>query len=73
MPITVGPLNYLTHPVNFPCGRKPEYPEKTHKVPVAFRKFLLRLEPATSEVIGKCANHLATEALKYGIVIGMVY
>jgi hypothetical protein len=20
----------LTHPVNFPCGRKPEYPEKTH-------------------------------------------
>ena len=28
-PITVGPY-YLTHPVNFPCGRKPEYPEKTH-------------------------------------------
>ena len=26
-------LNYypiLTHPVNFPCGRKPENPEKTH-------------------------------------------
>ena len=20
----------LTHPVNFPCGKKPEYPEKTH-------------------------------------------
>ena len=20
----------LTHPVNFPCGRKPERPEKTH-------------------------------------------
>ena len=20
----------LTHPVNFPCGRKPEHPEKTH-------------------------------------------
>jgi hypothetical protein len=19
-----------THPINFPCGRKPEYPEKTH-------------------------------------------
>jgi hypothetical protein len=29
MPITVGPF-YLTHPVNFPCGRKPEYPGKTH-------------------------------------------
>ena len=28
-PLTVGPY-YLTHPVNFPCGRKPEYPEKTH-------------------------------------------
>ena len=28
-PIIVGPY-YLTHPVNFPCGRKPEYPEKTH-------------------------------------------
>ena len=28
-PITVGPY-YLTHPVNFPCGRKPEYPKKTH-------------------------------------------
>jgi hypothetical protein len=28
-PITVGPF-YLTHPVNFRCGRKPEYPGKTH-------------------------------------------
>ena len=27
-PITVGSF-CLTHPVNFPCGRKPEYPEKT--------------------------------------------
>ena len=25
----VGPY-YLTHAVNFPCGRKPEYPEKTN-------------------------------------------
>jgi hypothetical protein len=30
MPITVGPFFCLTHPVNFPCGRKPEYPEETH-------------------------------------------
>jgi hypothetical protein len=29
MPITVGPF-CLTHPVNFPCGRKPEYAEETH-------------------------------------------
>ena len=28
-PITVGPY-YLSRPVNFPCERKPEYPEKTH-------------------------------------------
>ena len=26
-PITVGPY-YLSHLVNIPCGRKPEYPEK---------------------------------------------
>ena len=76
-PITVGPF-YLTHPVNFPCGRKPEYPGKTHDfgraltffllfshedwVRVALRKYLVRFEPAASEVKGKCANHLATEA-----------
>jgi hypothetical protein len=29
MPITVGPF-CLTRPVDFPCGRKPEYPEGTH-------------------------------------------
>ena len=26
--VTVGP--YPSHPVNVPCGMKPEYPEKTH-------------------------------------------
>jgi hypothetical protein len=67
MPITVGPF-YLTHPVNFSCGRKTEYPGKTHDsrqsvdffysshedwVRVALRKFSLRLEPAASEVKGK--------------------
>jgi hypothetical protein len=77
MPITVGPF-YLTHPVNFPCGRKPEYPGKTHDfrqsvdfllfshgdwVRVASRKYLVRFEPAASEVKGKCANHLATEVI----------
>jgi hypothetical protein len=68
---------YLTHPVNFPCGRKPEYTEKTYDFRqsvdfllfshedwdrVALGKFSLRLEPAASVVKGKCANHLATEA-----------
>jgi hypothetical protein len=76
MPVTVGPF-YLTHPVNFPCGRKPEYLEKTHDFRQSvdlysfrmrngfeshwLRKFSLRLEPATLELKGKCANHLATE------------
>ena len=43
MPITVGP-HYLTHPVNFPCGRKPEYTEKTHDLPhsVDLRSFHMR-------------------------------
>jgi hypothetical protein len=31
-------------------------------VRVALRKFSPRLEPAASEVKGKCANHLAIEA-----------
>jgi hypothetical protein len=43
MPITVGPF-YLTHPVNFPCGRKPEYPGKTHdfRQSVDFYSFHMR-------------------------------
>jgi hypothetical protein len=55
MPITVGPF-CLTHPVNFPCGSKPEYPEETHdfRQSVDFYSFshedwvqvALRLEPA---------------------------
>ncbi len=45
MPITVGP-HYLTHPVNFPCGRKPKYPEKTHDLPqsVDLYSFHMRTE-----------------------------
>jgi hypothetical protein len=23
-------VHILSHPVDFPCGRKPEHPEKTH-------------------------------------------
>ena len=43
MPITVGPF-CLTHPVNFPCGRKPEYPEETHdfRQSVDFYSFHMR-------------------------------
>jgi hypothetical protein len=43
MPITVGPF-CLTHPVNFPCGRKPEHPEETHdfRQSVDFYSFHMR-------------------------------
>ena len=43
MPSTVGPF-CLTHPVNFPCGRKPEYPEETHdfRQSVDFYSFHMR-------------------------------
>jgi hypothetical protein len=30
--ITFLTVFILTHPVNFPCGRKPEHPEKIHDV-----------------------------------------
>jgi hypothetical protein len=43
MPITMGPF-CLTHSVNFPCGRKPEYPEETHdfRQSVNFYSFHMR-------------------------------
>ena len=43
-------LSNLTHPVNFPCGRKPEYPEKTHDI-----QHLLptRLTKAVSRAFGR--------------------
>ena len=44
-PITVGPY-HLTHPVYFPCGRKPECPEETHdfRQSVDFYSFHMRTE-----------------------------
>ena len=42
-PITVGPC-HLTHPVYFPCGRKPECSEETHdsRQSVDFYSFRMR-------------------------------
>ena len=42
-PITVGPY-HLTHPVYFPCGRKPECQEETHdfRQSVEFYSFHMR-------------------------------
>ena len=67
-PITVGPF-YLTHPVNFPCGRKPEYPGKTHDFgrALTFYSFHMRtgFESDREPIVkAKCANHLATYFLK---------
>ena len=42
----------LTHPVNFPCGRKPEYEVGT----------LLEIEPGTLEVKSEWSDHYTTEA-----------
>jgi hypothetical protein len=45
----------LTHPVNFPCGRKPEHPEKTHDFRQSVDRLfshesVVRSEPTNSEV-----------------------
>jgi hypothetical protein len=57
-----------THPVNFPCGRKPEQPEKTHD----FRQSVDSHESTwahsenrtytISEVKGACSDDCTTEA-----------
>jgi hypothetical protein len=57
----------LIYPVNFPCGRKPQHPEKSHD----FRQGvdwlfshgpLARIEPMFSEVKSACSDYCATEA-----------
>jgi hypothetical protein len=63
----------LTHPVNFPCGRKLEHPEKTHD----FRQSVdwlfsheskARIEHTNSEVKGDCATKAPSDPLTYIIV-----
>jgi hypothetical protein len=65
----------LTHPVNFPCGRKPELPEKTHdfrqSVDWLFsHESIARLEPTNSEVKVACSNDCAIEAPIQYIALG---
>ena len=60
-PVRVNP----THPVNIPCGRKPEYPEKTHdfRQSVDYHKlFPTGIEPTLAEVKGARSDKCATEA-----------
>ena len=58
-----------THPVNIPCGRKPEHPEKTHDFRQSVDRLfshesVARIEPTHSEVQGPCSDDCATEAPK---------
>ena len=59
-------MSILTHPANFPCGRKPEHPEKTHEFRQSVdrlfsHEFLARIEPTISEVKVACSDDCATE------------
>ena len=65
----------LTHPVNFPCGRKPEKPEKTHgsfgrvlKNSIPTWDQMLGIEPTTSVVGGCRLDDWATETLSVSAV-----
>ena len=65
MPITVGPF-YLTHPVNFPCGWKSEYPGKTHgfRQSVDFYSFHMRHEDWVRVALRKFSLRLEPVALE---------
>ena len=62
----------LTHPDNFPCGKKPEHPEKTHDFWQSFDRLfshesVARIEPTISEteVRGACFDECATKGPWY--------
>ncbi len=62
-------IDYLTHPVNFPCGRKPEYPEKTHDLPQSvdlcshedwFVSKMVQISVHNTKVLSILSNHECT-------------
>jgi hypothetical protein len=60
--ITFLTVLILTHPVNFPCGRKLEHPEKTYDFQQSVDRLfshesVARIEPTISEVKGAGADH----------------
>ena len=66
-PVRVNP----THPVNIPCGSKPEYSEKIHDFRQSVDKlfshnyhksFSTGIEPTLAEVKGARSDKCATEA-----------
>ena len=57
----------LTHPVNLPCGKKLEYPEKTHDFRQSVDRLfshesVTRIEPTISDVKGACSDACAIKA-----------
>ena len=65
----------LTHPVNFPCERKPEHPEKTHdfrqSVDGLFsHESVTRIEPTNSEVKGACSYDRSYNPILASVSIG---
>ena len=51
----------LTHPVNFPCGRKPGHPEKPHDFRQSVDRLfshesVARIQPTISEVKDACSD-----------------
>jgi hypothetical protein len=65
--ITFLTMFILTHPVNFPYGRKPEHLEKTHDFRQSVDRLfshesVARIEPANSEVKDAFSDDCATEA-----------
>jgi hypothetical protein len=59
----------LTHPVNFPCGRKLDAPEKTldfrqsDDSGLVSHESAARIQPTNSEVKDVCSEDCATEAM----------
>ena len=70
--ITFLTVFILTHPVNFPCGRKPEYPEKTNDFRQSVDRLfpnesVARIEPRISDVKGTCSDDcLRNDMVIYG-------
>ena len=61
--ITFITMFSLTHPVDFPCGRKPERLEKTHDFLQSVDRLfshesVARIEAAISEVKDACSDDL---------------
>jgi hypothetical protein len=76
--ITFLTMFILTHPVNFPCERKPEHPEKTHDFRQSVNRLfshesVARIQPTNSEVKGACSDDHATETSRFPLKISIFH